>query len=78
MRTPLSHSFTVSMLLSELSFADDPTHVDEAKAAVLVASLLSAVIGGLVVSLRSRVHHRRRSEALSDSPPDAPHPSPLG
>lgn len=54
--------FTVSMLLSELSFADDPTHADQAKAAVLVASLMAAVIGGVLVNLRARRHLTRRTQ----------------
>ena len=46
--------FTVSLLVSDLSF--EGTARDAAKAAVLVGSVLSAVIGALVLGHRDRFH----------------------
>ncbi len=49
--------FTVSMLVSDLSFMD--VRQDEAKAAVLVGSVVSAVLAGVVLGRRNRVHRDR-------------------
>jgi NhaA family Na+:H+ antiporter len=49
--------FTVSLLLSELSF--DGAELERAKAAVLGASVVSAVLGGSLLVIRGR---RRRSD----------------
>ena len=51
--------FTVSLLVSDLSF-DDEAQVVAAKTAVLVASVMSATLGGLLLhhSARSRVATR--------------------
>jgi len=46
--------FTVSLLVSDLSF--DGSERDAAKTAVLVGSLVSAALGGLVLAMRSRRH----------------------
>jgi NhaA family Na+:H+ antiporter len=51
--------FTVSLLLAELSF--DGTELERAKAAVLGASLLASLIGGLLLVIRSRRYRRGRS-----------------
>jgi NhaA family Na+:H+ antiporter len=48
--------FTVSLLVSDLSF-DDEAQVVAAKTAVLLASALAATIGGILL------HHRDRSRA---------------
>jgi len=48
--------FTVALLISELSFAGDTGLQDQAKAAVLIGSLLAAMLG--VVSLRRRTAAR--------------------
>jgi len=50
--------FTVSLLLSELAFAGQPTLRDEAVLGVLAGSAVSLVLAGVLVSLRAR-HHRR-------------------
>lgn len=52
--------FTVSLLLSELAFADDPLLRDEATLGVLGGSMISLVLAGVLVSLRAR-HHRRHA-----------------
>jgi NhaA family Na+:H+ antiporter len=48
--------FTVSLLVSDLSFGDQRAEV--AKAAVLAASVVAAVLGALFIGRRNR-HHRR-------------------
>ncbi|MCI1747099.1 MAG: Na+/H+ antiporter NhaA [Acidipropionibacterium sp.] len=51
--------FTVSMLIAGLSFPDGGA-IDEARAAVLVGSLISAVLGGVLL------HHDARAARTSD------------
>lgn len=46
--------FTVSLLLVDLSFPGDPHLVELGKSAVLMASLISAIIGGAALRHRSR------------------------
>ena len=46
--------FTVSLLIADLAFPDSPQLQDDAKAAVLAASLLAAVLGALLLRRRSR------------------------
>jgi NhaA family Na+:H+ antiporter len=46
--------FTVSLLISELSF--EGSELDRAKAAVLGASVVAAVVGGMLLTLRGRWH----------------------
>ena len=53
--------FTVSLLLSELAFADDRLLRDEAVLGVLAGSVLSLVLAAVLVSARAR-HHRRLAE----------------
>jgi NhaA family Na+:H+ antiporter len=45
--------FTVSLLISELAFKDGPLPVDEAKAAVLVGSLISALLAAVLLRRRA-------------------------
>ncbi|WP_221522195.1 Na+/H+ antiporter NhaA [Kitasatospora kifunensis] len=53
--------FTVSLLISELAFPDNPTLSDRAKAAVLIGSLLCAVVATFLLKLRNR-HYRQLCE----------------
>ncbi|MEU6232344.1 Na+/H+ antiporter NhaA [Kitasatospora sp. NPDC047058] len=53
--------FTVSLLISELAFADDPALADRSKAAVLVGSLLCALLATVLLKLRNR-HYRELCE----------------
>ncbi|MFD7081634.1 Na+/H+ antiporter NhaA [Streptomyces sp. NPDC002181] len=46
--------FTVSLLIGELAFADDPTLTGEVKAAVLFGSLIAAVLASVLLKLRNR------------------------
>lgn len=48
--------FTVSLLIAELSLADQPEVLDAAKAAVLLASAAAALIGAALLVRRGRVH----------------------
>lgn len=48
--------FTVALLIAQLAFGDDAAQVERAKAAVLVASLLSALIAALLLFRRNRAY----------------------
>ncbi len=50
--------FTVSLLVTELSFPNDPHMLEDAKAGVLVASLIATVLATAVLTWRS-AHYRR-------------------
>lgn len=52
--------FTVSLLISELSFTD-PSELNRAKAAVLTASTIAALVGGGALAWQSRSHQQRRA-----------------
>ncbi|MEB8343523.1 Na+/H+ antiporter NhaA [Streptomyces endophyticus] len=45
--------FTVSLLIGELAFTDDPLLTDEIKAAVLMGSLIAAVISSVLLKIRN-------------------------
>ncbi|PWH06085.1 Na+/H+ antiporter NhaA [Brachybacterium endophyticum] len=66
--------FTVSLLVSELSFApSDPMH-DHAKVGVLTASLVAAVLGAVILLPRNRryreIARRESADADADGVPD--------
>ncbi|WP_037685381.1 Na+/H+ antiporter NhaA [Streptomyces aureocirculatus] len=44
--------FTVSLLIGELAFSDDPVLTDEIKAAVLIGSLTAAVLSAILLKVR--------------------------
>ncbi|MFD3538901.1 Na+/H+ antiporter NhaA [Streptomyces sp. NPDC058662] len=48
--------FTVSLLIGELAFAGDAVLTDEVKAAVLIGSLIAAVIACVLLKLRNRTY----------------------
>jgi NhaA family Na+:H+ antiporter len=50
--------FTVSLLISELAFADDHALAERDKAAVLVGSLICAVVAAALLRLRNRSYQR--------------------
>lgn len=56
--------FTVSLLIAELSFGATPAG-DHAKFAVLLGSLISAVLGGLTLRARARVRVRGRGARVT-------------
>lgn len=53
--------FTVSLLIGELAFDAGDPRVDQVKTAVLVASVLAAVIASAVLGARNRAYRRSRS-----------------
>ncbi|MFI8102642.1 Na+/H+ antiporter NhaA [Streptomyces sp. NPDC086023] len=54
--------FTVSLLIGELAFAGDPVLTDEIKAAVLMGSLIAAVLACVLLKMRDR-RYRALTEA---------------
>ena len=60
--------FTVSLLITELAFGDNPDLTQEAKSAVLVGSLLCAVIASLLLRRRNRRYRQLCAE--EDGPPE--------
>ncbi|MEW2632412.1 Na+/H+ antiporter NhaA [Streptomyces sp. NPDC048389] len=49
--------FTVSLLIAELSYSTD-AHLTDAKGAILLASVLAALLAAVILGRRSRHHHR--------------------
>ncbi|MDH6124581.1 Na+/H+ antiporter NhaA [Kitasatospora sp. GP82] len=64
--------FTVSLLISELAFPDDPALADRAKAAVLVGSLLCALVATVLLKLRNRHYRQLCEDEDRDSDGDGP------
>ncbi|MFD6288548.1 Na+/H+ antiporter NhaA [Streptomyces sp. NPDC060205] len=65
--------FTVSLLIGELAFTDDPALGDGVKAAVLTGSLIATVLSGVLLKLRNARYrglweHEERDEDLSGVP----------
>ncbi|MGN5734275.1 Na+/H+ antiporter NhaA [Arthrobacter psychrochitiniphilus] len=56
--------FTVSLLISELSFGDDAPHYDHAKVAILAGSVIAALLASVVLRLRNS-HYRTIAELES-------------
>ncbi|MFG2713650.1 Na+/H+ antiporter NhaA [Streptomyces goshikiensis] len=54
--------FTVSLLIGELAFTENATLTDEVKAAVLIGSLIAAIIASVLLKLRDR-KYRALTEA---------------
>ena len=50
--------FTVSLLIADLSFAPDGDANDAAKIGILTASVLAAVLAGIILRTRSRIYRR--------------------
>jgi NhaA family Na+:H+ antiporter len=59
--------FTVSLLISELAFADHPELVEQSKAAVLVGSLICAVLASVLLRMRNRKYQRLCDEEDADT-----------
>ncbi len=55
--------FTVSLLIAELAFENQPERLDDVKTAVLVGSLLSAVAAAVILRLRNRGYRLAESQA---------------
>jgi len=60
--------FTVALLIAELSFPGDG-HIDAARTAILGGSLISAVLGAILI--RWDAHRARRPDMNDDGVPDA-------
>lgn len=65
--------FTVSLLIGELAFAEDPLLTDEIKAAVLMGSLIAAVLSGILLKVRNARYralyeHEERDDDLDGIP----------
>ncbi|MFE3328049.1 Na+/H+ antiporter NhaA [Streptomyces sp. NPDC059176] len=58
--------FTVSLLIGELAFAGDPLLTDEVKAAVLMGSLIAAVLASVLLKLRVRTYRALCDEEERD------------
>ncbi|MBD8206959.1 MULTISPECIES: Na+/H+ antiporter NhaA [unclassified Microbacterium] len=57
--------FTVSLLIAELSFPDGSPHTDDAKIAIMVASLLASLLASCVLLVRNRRYAQlARDEAV--------------
>ena len=53
--------FTVSLLVAELSFPHGSAHTEDAKIAILVGSVLAAIVGAAILSRRNK-HYRALAE----------------
>ncbi|MFD5324783.1 Na+/H+ antiporter NhaA [Streptomyces sp. NPDC127092] len=62
--------FTVSLLIGELAFAGDAALTDEVKAAVLVGSLIAAVLASVLLKLRVRKYQALCAEEERDEDQD--------
>ena len=50
--------FTVSLLIAELAYADQPERLADAKIAILLASLVAALLAAVVLQVRDRTYRR--------------------
>jgi Na+:H+ antiporter, NhaA family len=62
--------FTVSLLISELAFDSDPATLELAKSAVLIGSLLSALVASVILARRNAVYRRIDEDGGRDSDHD--------
>ncbi|MFC8585052.1 Na+/H+ antiporter NhaA [Streptomyces sp. NPDC057217] len=62
--------FTVSLLIGELAFAGDAVLTDEVKAAVLIGSLIAAVLASVLLKLRVRKYNALCAEEDRDDDED--------
>lgn len=62
--------FTVSLLVSELSFGEGSAEYNNAKVAVLTGSVVSALIATVILRLRNRVYRRIYEEETRDADND--------
>jgi len=57
--------FTVSLLMNELAFRNDATIASEGTLAVLAGSVVAAIVGGVVTTIRARQYRRGRGESTA-------------
>ncbi|WP_116949133.1 Na+/H+ antiporter NhaA [Jiangella endophytica] len=62
--------FTVSLLIGELAFRDDPHHAELVKTAVLVGSVLAALLATIVLGRRNVIYKRLAAEETRDDDHD--------
>ncbi|MFD4997221.1 Na+/H+ antiporter NhaA [Streptomyces buecherae] len=62
--------FTVSLLIGELAFTDDPLLADEVKAAVLIGSVLAAVFASVLLKMRNNKYKKLYEEEERDEDQD--------
>lgn len=62
--------FTVSLLVTELSFTSTDPHHDHAKVAILLASVLAAVIASILLTSRNRRYRRIAERESADEDGD--------
>jgi NhaA family Na+:H+ antiporter len=62
--------FTVSLLIGELAFTEDPALADEVKAAVLFGSLIAALVAGVLLRLRNNKYRAMCEEEERDEDGD--------
>ena len=60
--------FTVSLLIASLAFEGDPALEELSKTAVLVASLIAAVVASVLLSRRNAKYKRLRRENAGQIP----------
>ncbi|WP_040338635.1 Na+/H+ antiporter NhaA [Candidatus Blastococcus massiliensis] len=58
--------FTVSLLITELAYADDPESFDHAKVGILVGTVLAAGLAAVILRLRNRQYRAIAAEELVD------------
>ena len=58
--------FTVSLLIAELAFPDQPTRLDAVKEAVLVGSVAAAAVAIVILRARDRVYRRIDETEVAD------------
>ncbi len=57
--------FTVSLLIADLAFEDDPADLDVAKGGILFGSLIAAFLAGVILRTRDRAY--RLAEQVDDT-----------
>ncbi|WP_063730237.1 Na+/H+ antiporter NhaA [Streptomyces sp. RTd22] len=62
--------FTVSLLIGELAFPDDPALAEEVKSAVLIGSLCAALLAGILLKLRNNRYQRLYQDEERDEDMD--------
>jgi NhaA family Na+:H+ antiporter len=62
--------FTVSLLVAELSFGAESAHNDDAKIAIMIASVLASVAASVILLARNRRYRRIADQEAVDSDGD--------
>jgi len=60
--------FTVSLLIAELAYSDQPERLNNAKAGVLLASLVAAVLASVLLKMRDRAYVRALTSEADGQP----------